>query len=678
MAQVLQGVANVLRPAPDVKPADWAAANISMPPEVTQRPGPVNVDIKPWGRAVLNVRADNPGKKGAIGIKPAQIGYTTAKLLQLMAGVALQPGPALYLISDRDQASFYGSDVFMAVAMATPSLRERFYRDAGARAASVKDDQTQRELLSQKPYKGGRVDFVGAGSVAKVSSRTYRDVYIDEYETFQDNWPTDKAGDGWTFAHGRTRMVAASAWIETWSHPRRKGEGIDKLYHEQSDQRHWTFCCPHAECRKRFAPRWKMVRYAVRGVGPGGDATEEGTIDPATARLHCPHCDRIITDADRAREVWAKGARVPGEGSGALVSELEPAKAATREYVGLWIHALCDPDVTVVGLAMGWASKKSVAERMAYMNVMIGEGFEESGSDITPEVLSKIIATAERVSVPGGPMGCQYMTVGVDVQAPEANPTLYVKATAWSVSGMGFTVGLVKLRGWAQLHRYLSELTVPLDDPAERGLDRPVLTAHLCAIDCGYLTGQVLDFCRTPIVHATGHHRIKLLPVRFAAHVKSTLPAVMPSEGKRTDPRRPHLGPLPLWELHRHTWVGRTISRMQNGAEAIICAVPEDYAAHATANVLMPVEDEHGWNSARMEWGKIKGRRDDWMMAGVYAEAGAALDDDLRLDRLYELGASGVLSRVERPVEDRRGGDGGFGGVGGGGWDVGGGGWLGG
>lgn len=623
---LLDAVRSIVRPPPMIKPSVWAEQNVHLPAEVTKRPGRYNPRIKPWGEAVVNLRHDNPDKRGAITIKPSQIGFTTGKLMQLASSVVCQPGPVLYLISNKEQAGFYGSDVFMRVVEKSPALADRFYRD------DDKSDQ-QRELVTQKPYKGGRVDFVGAGSVASVSSRTYPTVFLDEFEIFQDNWPKDKAGDGFTFAQGRARAVASSSWIETWSHPRRAREGIHKLYCELSDMREWGFACPHEACGKDVLPRWSMVRFGFAGIDEAsGDATDEGTIDPATARLHCPHCDRVITDAQRAVAVWPAGSR-PGA-TGRMIGTLSAEKAAQREFVGLWIHALADPDVSVVGLARGWAACTDAATRMAYLNVMIGEPFAESGAAITADLVSKIVQRMDRVELPGGRLGCQYVTVGVDVQAPEANPTLYVRTSAWSVTGMEWVVDMVKLRGWAALHEYLRTLRVVVRDPDQ---SEGLLVPHVCAIDCGYLTGHVLDFCRTDIRHALGHHKVKMLPMRFAPHVKSTLPAVMPSEAKRTDPRRPHLGPIDLWELHRHTWVDRQMNRMATQRVTIVGPVPDDFLPHASANVLMPVEDEHGWASTRMEWGKIKDRRDDWVMAGVYAEAAAALDPDLRLDRLYEM-----------------------------------------
>ena len=61
-------------------------------------------------------------------------------------------------------------------------------------------------------------------------------------------------------------------------------------------------------------------------------------------------------------------------------------------------------------------------------------------------------------------------------------------------------------------------------------------------------------------------------------------------------------------------------------------------AAHATANVLTPADDRHGWGNPELVWEKIPKRSDDWEMALTYAEAVAALKSNL--DRAHEFAAA--------------------------------------
>lgn len=601
-------IAEAIEPRELVPPSDWAEANVVLSKEQSpHKPGPFSCDWKPWVRAVHDAAYNAPGKRGVIAVKPAQIGFTRTVLNVFGCYCDTRPGPMLFLISDKPQAAHFAAEHWDPMVEGSPRLRGLFH-------ASQED---RRELLLEKPYRGGRVDFAGAGSVSSVASRTYVVVGIDEFEIFQDNFPSSAAGSGFTMAEARTQAVEHIAQVWVWSHPRKENEGIHDLYKRLSDKQAWTFDCPH--CAGPIRPLWSMVHF---------EANEDGALDPATAVFRCPHCGEVVTDHERARAVW------PAElgGSGRFESELAPEVAATRPYIGLWIHRLADPDVTIRSLAEKFAAAKSDRERMAFYNTVIGEWFCSSQAVVTIEMVESRIQRVETIAVPGGRYGCQYLTVGADVQAPEANPTLYVRASCWGTNGVEYVVDLTKLTGWGAMAAYLRDLSVPYTvDGKAAGRLHP----RLFSVDCGAYTGQVLDFCRLSIVHSESHSRIPLLPLRYQAHVRATAPALLPPESKRIDPKRPHLGAQERFDLHRHSWVDRQMKRLVEGRIIVLCPVPSNWTAHCTANVLVPVKDMHGWGNPDFEWAKIKDRSDDWLQAGSFNEAGAALK--LKLDRLHEL-----------------------------------------
>ncbi len=602
-------VCRVLSPPGAGRPSEWAERTVRLTREQSPRAGPYRCDWKPWLRALHDVRHESPEKRGLVALKRAQIGFTRAMLNVLAYECETRPGPFLFLISDARQAAHFAAEQFDPVVAASPRLAELF-RVPG-----------RRELTTERPFSGGRIDFAGAGSVSSVTSRTYLNVAIDEYEVFMDNFPAKAAGDGFTLAEARTQAFEAMAWVSAWSHPRREGEGIHALWSDSSDRRAWVFDCPH--CETAIRPAWSLVRF--------GRTLEGDTIDPASAELRCPHCGEVVTDDERARAVW--GPELGG--TGRFESDLEPEEAARRPYVGISIHALADPEVTVRSLAERFVRAVSDRDRMAFANVVLGEPYRAAEAIVTEELVAERVESVDRIALPGGTWGARMLTVGVDVQAPEANPTLYVRASAWSPTGREHVVDLVKLAGWSALTGYLRELAVPIElDGRESGR----LGALLCSIDCGAFTGQVLDFCRVPIVSEVNSRRVQLLPLRYQPHVKSTAPAIMPAESKRIDPTRPHLGAQVRYDLHRHSWVDRTLRRFSEGRVSILCDLPRDFAGHMTANVLAPVRDVHGWGNPGHEWSLIKGRRDDWMQAGAFNEAGAALV--LGLDQLHEHAAA--------------------------------------
>jgi hypothetical protein len=627
--------ADILRPKAMMRPSDWAEKYVILTKEQSpKRPGPFRCDYKPWTRAIHDLAFDDPTKKGFIVEKPAQSGFTRAVLNSFGCYADTNPAPMLFLISDRTQAGHFAAEHWDPVVKKIPHVRALFER------AKL---QGRRDLLHEKPFIGGRVDFAGAGSVSSVTARTYVRVAIDEYEVFMDNFPDHRAGSGFTLAEGRTKAVESISCIVVWSHPRRANEGIDDLFQRLSDQQHWVFDCPH--CHERVVPEMSLIHFGQTEDGPEGPM-----LDPDSAVLRCPHCACVITDAERSVAVWERGTR-PGA-TGRFESVLEPEEAKKRRYGGRAIHGLADPAFTVQYFAVKLAGAKSDGDRMAVYNIDGGEPFRSSSALITSDIVEKCVKTAATITVPGGRLGCQFMTVGVDVQYPLHRPTLYCRASCWSASGMAYVVAYHRVSGLDALAEWLRTMWIPREGENNNPPDH--LWPRVCTLDYGgSFSGMILDFCRLPITHAHSGGRIKLLPVKHQASVKGDCPAVMPGIEKRTDPRRPNLGAIDSFYLHRHTWLDRELRRWEQDRITVLCPVPPELTAHMTANQMAPVKDREGWGNPNQEWTLIKNRRDDWAQAGAYDEAGAALV--LGLDRLYERAYRAGKPRAEGEDEDRRG-----------------------
>lgn len=608
--RMMRTAARAVRPAERVTPGEWSERFVVLDTEQSPaKPGPFDSDWKPFTRAVHDLAYNEPDRRGIIAIKPSQIGFTRAMLNLLAYECDNNPGPFLYIISDKNQAAHFAASEFVPSVNGIAHLRESF--DAGSKKG--------RETTVQRPYVGGRVDFAGAGSVSAVSSRPYVRIFCDEYEICVDNFPSERAGGLYGFLLGRTKAMPDVARLYIWSHPRRKGEGTHKLYDEQSDRRAWVFDCPH--CGDTIRPAWSLVQFSSTDA--------EGQLDPDSASLVCPHCGEQVSDHDRASAVWPRELG----GSGRFESELEPEAAARREYIGVAIHRLADPDVTVRSLAAEFVAARTDVDRMAFFNLALGEAFSIERGVVTDELVRERIDTIERIVVPGGPWGVQYLCAGVDVQAPKDHPTLYTWIAAFLGNGLELVVGLERLKGWAALHNLLRTLTVPVSTNAQLSGSVGV---SLCSIDCGYATGEVLDFCRTSIVHADHGRPVHLLPMRYRPHIKADKWAIRPPETKRLKPGYEHLGPIELFDLHRNTCVSRMMARVREDERLrVLCREPGDFVSHMTSNVEVPVVDAHGWGDGELEWQRIKNRRDDWLQAGVYCEVGAALT--LGLDRLYEI-----------------------------------------
>lgn len=593
--------ARALEPRPRIRPSEWAAENVRLTSVQSARPGPYDPDWKPWLRDLLDLPFLEPAKKGVIGVKPGQVGWSVATTILLVWAAAAEPGPFLYVTTDREKAKAYCETYFAEFVKGSPSIRPLF---------DVDDDRS--ELKFHKPFKGGFVDFFGGGSEAGVISFGRRIVVLDEYQLAADMF-RKTAGDLWQTALVRLETYRDVSRLLAFSHPKFAGQDIDELWQQVSDRRRWVFDCPH--CGGTVEPAWRCVEFAAVDA----DARRRAE----SARLLCPHCRRPITDAERARATWPprKG------GTGRFESELTPEEASRRDYIGLKLAKLADPDVALIELARRFVACVSEEQLLTFANKTLGEPREETKAVVTAETVAAVMDARETILLPGGDLGVRYLVVGADVQAPRQHPTLYAAGVGFAASGWAFVVALERCSGWAAFFDFLRRLRADVEG-------RGPIGASLAVVDAGWETGQVIENCRVPTIYAAADSRIiERLPVRYVPHLHADNPQILAPESKRRHPTRPELGLIDYHWLHRHSWVDRTLRRIVEGRVKVLCRAPEEFASHLMSNLLRPAPKRHGMEQLRDEWWKPDEVRDDWLQALVYAEAGAAIR--LGLDSLH-------------------------------------------
>jgi hypothetical protein len=475
---------------------------------------------------------------------------------------------------------------------------------------------------------------VGAGTVSGVVSKPFQRVYLDEYERIMDNFPGELQGSAWTMAISRGEATPELHRVWAFSHPRREGEGIMKLYDELSDKREWVFDCPH--CGKTIAPRWSMVRHET-------DAS--GRIITSKSRFVCPHakCEKTIHDYERARSVQPRKTHGDRGGTGRFQSTLPDDEAKRRQWVGMRIHRLADPYVQVSELAERFNACILPEDKLGFYTTTLGEPYTDAIKPLTIENLKRMSEHArlleEEVSVPlpgeagaavGGVMLC---TLGVDVQAPVNGLLTFVcRVSCWDACGHEFAVRMKVINGEDALAEFIRTTQIPTTRDG-----KPADPIHIMAmgIDCqGNVASQVLNFCRRTVIN-TGGHVVKLVPLRYVNFLRGNIVSQLAPEKSRVDPTRPHLGAFEhFYELDREAWVDRQMRRMQEGRLVVLCPPPPDWEEHITSNVRAYQRATSSWAKPRMVWERMKDRRDDWMQAGAFGECVASLV--LGLDQLGE------------------------------------------
>lgn len=426
-------LAESIRPRPRVRPSEWVKANITLSAkQSSDRPGAFDPSYLPWTRDVLDADYLEPWRMGMVVPKAAQVGITYAMLAKLLCLCDTDPGPALYMTDTMDKANRFGVSLLRSWIRANPRLNALFSAQPG--------DDTHRELLGHYEFAGGEIDCVGAGAASGIISTGRRYVFLDEFEAASKAFP---AADGnlYETALARVARFRDSCKVYVFGHPLYAHEDIDQLYRIQSDQRSWSFDCPH--CGRPFAPTWDSC------VRLGATASESFMV--------CPQCDRPLTDSQRQRAVWPE--ERGGGGSGRFISQMEdPAQARRRPFIGMEVNRLCDPGVTISALAARVLSIRAGAAgvngsaagvfggqaiqggdpraMLSFRSKELGEASERSSTVVSVADVAKRVQAQETILLPGGDQGVHLLAAGVDVQAPVGGQlTLVTTLMAFTAGG---------------------------------------------------------------------------------------------------------------------------------------------------------------------------------------------------------------------------------------------------
>lgn len=643
---VLLAAADALEPPDRSPPSVWAEKRVVLSSDQAARVGRLSSDFKPFTRDVQDALYFEPQKLGTIGVKHAQSGWTQTLLNELACLQMRDPGPMLVLAPTKDKAKEYCYNRLHPIVRDSARIYEIV--DRGSKG--------KYSVGYGVDFPGGNVKFGWASSENSVIGSPFRCAYIDDAEACIDEYPAGK-GDLFVSAETRLRTFKGGGGRRMCinGHPRFEHEGLHKLWETKSDRRIWSIDCPvwAGGCGGVFPMHWRHVKYGKMG--------DDGRPDPKSATLNCPHCDRALSDDERARELWPSRERrisryadlvpeLPAYGSGRFVSELEDDVAREREYIGLQITILCDPDVSLVSVAKKLhEAGDDKATRMDLLNKEIGVAAPRHGEvagSISDALVDELRSLAgERGGHLVVPEDAVYLTCGVDVQkgpTGEAGPPgLYVVTVAWASSGMGYIVDARTAVGFDWLLRmYLPTFAV------RRAISGEILSfgGSWCGIDAGYRNTYVLEHCRERIYAAAEGagqgQSIRLLAIRYVNKMVDSDRTVCDAPNdKRAHPTRPELGLVDYVYAHRHSWVDRTHRRLIDKKYRMLCPEPAVWRIHLNANFLGPVRKQHDhWEPDRLEWDKAKQVRDDYARCLDYAEMTASVK--MGLDSIHLRGGS--------------------------------------
>ena len=384
-----QNAIALFAPPEDITISAWAEKHRVMPKGTTDRPGPFHAEK--FQVEMMNAVLD-PLVHEVVIKKSTQIGYSDAVINNIVGYfMDIDPKPIMLVQPTIDNAKDYGKKRITPMIESTAVLKikvsDRVSRQAG-------------NTLSLKEFPGGFLKLTGANAGSGLRSDPVPIVLFDEI----DGYPLDVEGEGDPIMIGTRRTDAfANFKIVKGSTPAKpRGiSSIEKAF-EKSDQRMFFVPCP--ECGFMQALLWRdedAGENSPRDFHLTYSVDADGQVVASSVFYVCSGCKAKIPEY-RKQSMLDAGTWVP--------------KFPDRPIVGFYINALYSPwRQNWKALAQEWheANEEKNPEKMkAFINLRLGETWEEQGDSLEPHMLRK---RCEDYAA-DVPAGVAILTAAVDVQ----------------------------------------------------------------------------------------------------------------------------------------------------------------------------------------------------------------------------------------------------------------------
>lgn len=460
-------------------PDEWADAHRILPIGSAE-PGKWRSSRTPYMIPIVKACTE-PRYKRVIAVMGSQMGKTAGLLNVIGQRLDDDPAPIIYIAPTRNNIDNVIEPKLTDLIKSVPSLWNKL-------AKGKKVTKTHKRIA------GVSLRLAWAGSPTELASDSAVLVLVDEIDRMEDN----VKGEGQVFelAEARTstyadgRVVGTStptlgnvdsfihlvSGLEHWAVSDTVASPIWRLWQEGS-RHEWAWPCP--TCQKYFIPRFKNLWW------PEKSTPDEARIK---AKLQCPHCQQLIDDSQKPA-LNAKGCFIaPGQfvdQEGVVQGKADTQNTDTASF---WVSGICNfsPKKTFGFLAKKFlaAVKSGEPERIqGVINTDFGECFKVGGD--APEC-SAVLERKKGYLQGQVPQGVNVLTAGVDVQK---NRLVYV-IRGWGSNYESWLIEYGELWGETdqpQVWQSLSELI----SGQWQGL-----SLSRCAIDSGYQTQAVYQFCR--------------------------------------------------------------------------------------------------------------------------------------------------------------------------------------
>lgn len=454
-----------LVPPPDIKPSEWAEQNVIIPAG-NKKPGPLRFDNAPYQRGMLDAIKE-PGVRRISYMTGAQLGKTTVQQCTTGYFIAHEPRSQIFVQPTQGDVQTFLETKLRPMLEANPSISEKMAKQRG------REGVNNSRIIS---YIGGWLMFSWAGSPKTLRGRSAPIVQADEIDGFE----ATPEGDPGELLAQRAATFGDQALRTESSTPTIKGASRIETGFKEGDQRRFMVPCPH--CGAAQALRWENVTWTGRrstGV-KDYELDVDSVHDPDTAGYACESCGVIWDDGERIAAI--RNAEKMGHGW--------KATKPFRGHISFHAPEMLSTFRRMRDIVQSYLDKIALGDMQSFVNVSLGEPYEESGEKADPDsLLARCADYPAQV-----PMGGLFLTAGIDQQMDR----LEVEVVAWGDGERSWSVDYRVLWGdplgqdvWDELDDLLAETFTH-----ETGAQLPISAACLDTGGTSGMTQAAYEYAR--------------------------------------------------------------------------------------------------------------------------------------------------------------------------------------
>lgn len=452
---VLEGFAAGIRPIPLMTISDWSDKNRFLSSESSAEPGPWRTSRTPYLKSIMDDLSPNTPVNEVIVIKGVQLGFTESGLNAVGCYIDIAPCPIMYVMPTIEMSKGISESRIDPMIDMSPSLKRR------VKTARSRDSGNTKFT---KRYPGGVLVLSGANSAASLRSRPVKVLVLDEVDAYPLS--VDGEGSPIALAEKRTSTFGSKRKIYKLSTPTIEGQSVISAEYEKTDKRKRYVPCPHCGHKQELIfenLKWEPTKFE-------------------TVMYYCCECGCGIEERFKP---WMLDEANGAEWIATAPENKNPYKK------GYHINSLYSP--------LGWLSWSQIAEQWeaaqddvnlmrVFVNTILGETYREKGEAPPWENLYN---RREVYAINTPHEDVAFLTAGVDVQKDR----IELEVVGWCRGKRSYSIDFRVLLGDTSARDVWDQLAAVVTETwrTESGAQLPL---RMMAIDTGYNTQHVYDFCR--------------------------------------------------------------------------------------------------------------------------------------------------------------------------------------